>query len=156
MNSFYSILNKPLSLNATNTAPRVQLSAGTVGGAPPSLMRQVTSVDGGAEDGSKPEGLGGGGDDDGAGDGGQIDMGLMMATIASLNTSSSSSGGGGGGGGDGDDGVNAVNMGSGGGLGSLFGPTPMMSKKDKLNLSGLLNVLDGVVDTPERILIMSE
>ena len=69
----------------------MQLSAGTVGGAPPSLMRQVTSVDGGAEDGSKPEGLGGGGDDDGAGDGGQMDMGLMMATIASLNTSSSSS-----------------------------------------------------------------
>jgi len=28
-------------------------------------------------------------------------------------------------------------------------------KKDKLNLSGLLNVLDGVVDTPERILIMT-
>jgi hypothetical protein len=24
-------------------------------------------------------------------------------------------------------------------------------RKDKLNLSGLLNVLDGVVDTPERI-----
>merc|ERR1719384_3032034 len=29
------------------------------------------------------------------------------------------------------------------------------SNKDKLNLSGLLNVLDGVVDTPERILIMT-
>merc|ERR1719498_2145228 len=28
-------------------------------------------------------------------------------------------------------------------------------KKDKLNLSGLLNVLDGVVDTPERIVIMT-
>merc|ERR550514_2384999 len=28
-------------------------------------------------------------------------------------------------------------------------------KRDKLNLSGLLNVLDGVVDTPERIVIMT-
>jgi len=28
-------------------------------------------------------------------------------------------------------------------------------KKDKLNLSGLLNVLDGVVDTPERIIVMT-
>ena len=28
-------------------------------------------------------------------------------------------------------------------------------KKDKLNLSGLLNVLDGVVDTPERIVVMT-
>merc|ERR1719326_1657771 len=32
---------------------------------------------------------------------------------------------------------------------------PDSSNKDKLNLSGLLNVLDGVVDTPERILIMT-
>merc|ERR1719281_1945199 len=28
-------------------------------------------------------------------------------------------------------------------------------KKDKLNLSGLLNVLDGVVDAPERIVVMT-
>merc|ERR1719230_2251048 len=28
-------------------------------------------------------------------------------------------------------------------------------KRDKLNLSGLLNVLDGVVDTPERIVVMT-
>ena len=27
--------------------------------------------------------------------------------------------------------------------------------KDKLNLAGLLNVLDGVVDTPGRILVMT-
>merc|ERR1719324_2036056 len=40
----------------------------------------------------------------------------------------------------------------------VFGPWKGSSsddKKDKLNLSGLLNVLDGVVDTPERILIMT-
>merc|ERR1719277_1700266 len=37
---------------------------------------------------------------------------------------------------------------------SPFGPASD-SKHDKLNLSGLLNVLDGVVDTPERILIMT-
>merc|ERR1712054_394270 len=29
------------------------------------------------------------------------------------------------------------------------------SRRDKLNLSGLLNVLDGVVDTPERIVVMT-
>merc|ERR1712224_808878 len=28
-------------------------------------------------------------------------------------------------------------------------------KRDKLTLSGLLNVLDGVVDTPERIVVMT-
>merc|ERR1719428_542252 len=38
----------------------------------------------------------------------------------------------------------------------MLGPvSDVGSKKDKLNLSGLLNVLDGVVDTPERILIMT-
>ena len=41
----------------------------------------------------------------------------------------------------------------GGGMG-MMGPAPP-SKKDRLNLSGLLNVLDGVVDTPDRILIMT-
>mmetsp|Transcript_8945 Transcript_8945/g.11179 ORF Transcript_8945/g.11179 Transcript_8945/m.11179 type:complete len:748 (-) Transcript_8945:392-2635(-) len=33
--------------------------------------------------------------------------------------------------------------------------TSAFQKKDQLTLSGLLNVLDGVVDTPERILIMT-
>merc|ERR1719203_1388983 len=37
----------------------------------------------------------------------------------------------------------------------LMAAAPASSTKDKLNLSGLLNVLDGVVDTPERILIMT-
>merc|ERR1719473_2604080 len=34
-------------------------------------------------------------------------------------------------------------------------PASSSTNKDKLNLSGLLNVSDGVVDTPERILIMT-
>jgi len=41
----------------------------------------------------------------------------------------------------------------------VMGPGTMKSffglKKDKLNLSGILNVLDGVVDTPGRIVIMT-
>merc|ERR1719410_800686 len=43
--------------------------------------------------------------------------------------------------------------GFGGGLGGGGGSFSMV--KDPLNLSGLLNVLDGVVDTPGRILIMT-
>ena len=34
-------------------------------------------------------------------------------------------------------------------------PSAYALKRDKLNLSGLLNVLDGVVDTPERIVVMT-
>lgn len=41
-------------------------------------------------------------------------------------------------------------MGGFGGFGGLVGPP-----RDELNLSGLLNVLDGVVDTPGRILVMT-
>jgi hypothetical protein len=37
----------------------------------------------------------------------------------------------------------------------VFGPSLFKPKKDQLNLTGLLNVLDGVVDTPGRILIMT-
>ena len=39
----------------------------------------------------------------------------------------------------------------------IFGPSVpyFKSKKDQLNLAGILNVLDGVVDTPGRILIMT-
>merc|ERR1711953_923083 len=47
------------------------------------------------------------------------------------------------------DGQGAHSQGAGGALSSYD------MKKDKLNLSGLLNVLDGVVDTPERILVMT-
>ena len=35
------------------------------------------------------------------------------------------------------------------------GSSAFALKRDKLNLSGLLNVLDGVVDTPERIVVMT-
>merc|ERR1711874_666891 len=45
--------------------------------------------------------------------------------------------------------------GGGGDAGGGLSMLPAADKKDKLNLSGLLNVLDGVVDTPERILIMT-
>jgi DNA polymerase III delta prime subunit len=51
--------------------------------------------------------------------------------------------------------------GDGAGGGMMSGPLMSSSssayalKKDKLNLSGLLNVLDGVVDTPERIVVMT-
>merc|ERR1719440_922167 len=42
------------------------------------------------------------------------------------------------------------------GAGSIYDPfIAGSSRRDKLNLSGLLNVLDGVVDTPERIVIMT-
>ena len=39
--------------------------------------------------------------------------------------------------------------------GDSIGTSYFMQKVDKLNLSGLLNVLDGVVDTPGRIVIMT-
>jgi len=78
----------------------------------------------------------------------KMDISLMMATIASLNTSQTSRAD--------DEQVNALNLGNEGCTNtSLFGPTMPLSKKDKLNLSGLLNVLDGVIDTPERIFIMT-
>jgi len=52
-----------------------------------------------------------------------------------------------------------IGSGSGSGKKGAFGMGSAVSswsrKKDELNLSGLLNVLDGVVDTPGRILIMT-
>ena len=67
-----------------------------------------------------------------------VDMQTQMAMMMSMMTS----GGGGGGGAD---------------APAIVGPVSSASalKKDKLNLSGLLNVLDGVVDTPERIVVMT-
>ena len=38
---------------------------------------------------------------------------------------------------------------------TTVGSSAFALKRDKLNLSGLLNVLDGVVDTPERIVVMT-
>jgi len=37
----------------------------------------------------------------------------------------------------------------------LFGPRSSYEADDKLNLAGLLNVLDGVVDSPGRIIVMT-
>merc|ERR1719487_16470 len=57
--------------------------------------------------------------------------------------------------------MSMMTSGGGGGGGAdapaIVGPVSSASalKKDKLNLSGLLNVLDGVVDTPERIVVMT-
>jgi len=71
---------------------------------------------------------------------GPMDIGMMMGTLASMMDS--------GGGAAGSPGTGS------GGTSTLYGPASDF-KKDKLNLSGLLNVLDGVVDTPDRILIMT-
>eukprot|EP00615_Pteridomonas_danica_P006134 CAMPEP_0114336614 /NCGR_PEP_ID=MMETSP0101-20121206/5830_1 /TAXON_ID=38822 ORGANISM="Pteridomonas danica, Strain PT" /NCGR_SAMPLE_ID=MMETSP0101 /ASSEMBLY_ACC=CAM_ASM_000211 /LENGTH=713 /DNA_ID=CAMNT_0001468607 /DNA_START=133 /DNA_END=2274 /DNA_ORIENTATION=- len=65
------------------------------------------------------------------------DLGMMMATMASMMPGN-----------------------SGGGTDMAAGSGPVVTssyaaRKDKLNLSGLLNVLDGVVDTPERIVVMT-
>lgn len=71
-----------------------------------------------------------------------MDMQMMMAQMMSMSSSVGVSGGVGG---------------SSGGLagpGSMYGSAYAL-KRDKLNLSGLLNVLDGVVDTPERIVVMT-
>jgi hypothetical protein len=78
------------------------------------------------------------GDEEEAASGG-MDMSLMMGTLASVLAAQGS------GGAKGPPGTDA-------GFSSF---TTSSSKKDTLNLSGLLNVLDGVVDTPERILIMT-
>jgi hypothetical protein len=65
-----------------------------------------------------------------------MDLTMMMGTLASLMD------------------VGGKSSGTDMATSSMFGPASDL-KKDKLNLSGLLNVLDGVVDTPERILIMT-
>jgi len=77
------------------------------------------------------------GDDDNDNEEGKMDPAMMMAMMASLipGGSGSSSGGG----------ADAVAMGP-------MKESAYSLKKDKLNLSGLLNVLDGVVDTPGRII----
>ena len=80
-------------------------------------------------------------DDDDGGGGGALDVQTMMATM--MSTLPGAAGGG-------DEG------GVSGGVGPL---APQQSawaaKRDKLNLSGLLNVLDGVVDTPGRLVVLS-
>eukprot|EP00672_Neobodo_designis_P024574 CAMPEP_0174835698 /NCGR_PEP_ID=MMETSP1114-20130205/5539_1 /TAXON_ID=312471 /ORGANISM="Neobodo designis, Strain CCAP 1951/1" /LENGTH=592 /DNA_ID=CAMNT_0016069651 /DNA_START=82 /DNA_END=1860 /DNA_ORIENTATION=+ len=79
-----------------------------------------------------------------------------MMEPAKKGDSGGSGGGGGAGGNDvaadtaaGFDVVGGTGTGTGGGFGSLF------DRADKLDLAGLLNVLDGVVDSPGRIVIMT-
>jgi len=105
-------------------------------------------------DSSKPKQLGALGYDGGATAGAAdedekdeepMDMQMMMASMMSMMDQGGSKSAGG---------VEAV------GGGTAMGPMGPSSsayalKKDKLNLSGLLNVLDGVVDTPERIVVMT-
>ena len=43
----------------------------------------------------------------------------------------------------------------GGGVGAGIGGITLEDKSDELNLSDMLNVLDGVVDCPNRILVMT-
>merc|ERR1711998_699545 len=79
-------------------------------------------------------------DDDNSDTGGTMsDMQMMM--MMSMTGAANTSGGSGG-------------AGMAGGAGSLYDWSGSL-KRDKLNLSGLLNVLDGVVDTPERIVVMT-
>jgi ATPase family associated with various cellular activities (AAA) len=52
-------------------------------------------------------------------------------------------------------GEDTIAIGKGSGDKDSIGPSLFKPKKDQLNLTGLLNVLDGVVDTPGRILIMT-
>mmetsp|Transcript_26143 Transcript_26143/g.48201 ORF Transcript_26143/g.48201 Transcript_26143/m.48201 type:complete len:778 (-) Transcript_26143:77-2410(-) len=110
------------------------LGAGSVGQLEPFVKTSSTGY------GTGPSSAG---DDDEEDDttGGGLDMNLFMGTLASVMGSGSGKGSGPGG----------DMMGP---MGSAFGSS-YDSKKDKLNLSGLLNVLDGVVDTPARVLIMT-
>jgi hypothetical protein len=96
----------------------------------------------------KGAGSGGGGSDDEDEEGGGPDVGLMMATMMSMMPGNGGSGGDGGGGG----GADAVVM-----PGPMTGASSWSLRKDKLNLSGLLNVLDGVRKIPqeERVVILT-
>mmetsp|Transcript_118049 Transcript_118049/g.329044 ORF Transcript_118049/g.329044 Transcript_118049/m.329044 type:complete len:797 (-) Transcript_118049:94-2484(-) len=76
-------------------------------------------------------------EDEGEGAGAVPDISLMMGQLVSLMEPGT-----------------GKTDGAAGGSASMWG-SASDSKKDKLNLSGLLNVLDGVVDTPDRILIMT-
>ena len=80
--------------------------------------------------------------DDGNDDGFEMmddNVGMLLAMLKSTTDTGGKGGGGGGG---------------GGGMGAI-GPYMKEDKSDKLNLSGMLNVLDGVVDCPNRIVVMT-
>jgi hypothetical protein len=76
----------------------------------------------------------------------QPDLGLMMGTLMSLMDSKGS-----------EDGVTSDDGFKTGGVpfGTSFGTSSSSSKEDRLNLAGLLQVLDGVVDTPKRFVIIT-
>ena len=98
--------------------------------------------DGGATAGGKDRD-----DDDDDDDDEGMDMQMKMAMMMSMMDK-----GGAGGSGDSPGGGMAAGP---HGISSVGGSSAYALKKDKLNLSGLLNVLDGVVDTPERIVVMT-
>jgi DNA polymerase III delta prime subunit len=56
---------------------------------------------------------------------------------------------------DDDQKVEVIGEGKGTGIGPSNVSSSWKAKRDELNLSGLLNVLDGVVDTPGRMLVMT-
>lgn len=128
-------------------AHSARAAASALGAMPGRLHKRQSSVPipkAGSDNAGAPEPLSAPGDDDDGDGTGAADMQTMMATMMSMLP-------GNGGGGDGD-------ASSGGGV-SLGPLAPQQSafaaKRDKLNLSGLLNVLDGVVDTPGRLVVLS-
>ena len=134
--SFSSALRQALKAGATVDAA---LEDELLGVTPPNLIGTKSVKDHGAlgYDGGASA-LGNGPDDEEQDS--SMDMQMMMAQMMSLSTSGGSSG---------SSGSNGLSSPS-----SMYGSTYAL-KRDKLNLSGLLNVLDGVVDTPERIVVMT-
>jgi len=139
--AFSSGLRKALKAGAVVDAA---LEDELLGVTPPEQMgvqpEKIGSL--GYDGGALPDGAAGGDEEQDS----SMDMQMMMASMLSMTTSGGAGAGAGSGG--------------GGGSGGLMGPGSMYGsayalKRDKLNLSGLLNVLDGVVDTPERIVVMT-
>jgi chaperone BCS1 len=94
-------------------------------------------------------GGGRGGDGDDGDDGWDMGMDDGVAMLLAM-LQSSTAGPSAAGSGDGGD-----KKGKGVGVGAGVGGYKLEDKSDKLNLSGMLNVLDGVVDCPNRIVVMT-
>jgi len=132
------------------TTPVESVAGGGAAAAPGPLKKTGSHTGGLGYDGGAAA-AGDAEEDDAADGGGGMDMQMMQAMMMSMMDGGGGAGGGAGGGG------------AQGGSGVMSGPYNITSssssafalKKDKLNLSGLLNVLDGVVDTPERIVVMT-
>ena len=125
---------------ALKSPKRDASKAGGGGGFKAGAAAGALGYDGGAT-------AGGGKDDDDDEDDEGMDMQMKMAMMMSM----MDKGGAGGAGSDGAGGAAAGPY----GISTVGGSSAYALKKDKLNLSGLLNVLDGVVDTPERIVVMT-